>query len=277
MTTETSTDAGFFGPSSLTWRLSKETALLLGGRRALLMQLAHPLVAQGVADHSDFSDDRLGRLFRTVEASMELIFGPRDRARKVIDHINGVHRRVFGTLDEAVGIYPASTPYSATDPDLLFWVHATLVETSLLFYERFVAPLEAEQREAYYRETIWPAEALGVPSSMIPDTHAGFAAYMDEMMTSGRIVVGGTARRLSVGILYPRPHWPVRRLFDPLNVITIGTLPEIVREAYGLRWNLGRRALLRTAESTVRRMLPVTPPMIRYVPQAREAFRRVRT
>jgi uncharacterized protein (DUF2236 family) len=277
MRTETSPDAGFFGPSSLTWRLSKETVLLLGGRRALLMQLAHPLVAQGVADHSDFDSDRFGRLFRTIEASMQLIFGPRDRARRVIDRINRVHHSVTGTLGEPVGIYPASTPYSATDPDLLLWVHATLVDTSILFYERFVAPLDSGQRETYYRETIWPAEALGVPHSMVPGTHARFTGYMDDMMSSGRISVGETARGLATAILYPRPQWAVRRLFDPLNVITIGTLPEAVREGYGLRWNLGRRALLRGAEASLRRMLPVTPPMIRYVPQAREAFRRVRS
>lgn len=240
------------------------------------MQLADPLVAQGVADHSDFRGDRFGRLFRTVETSMDLIFGPRERAEEMIQRINAVHRSVHGTLPEGVGAYAPGTEYSATDPDLLFWVHATLVDTSILFYDKFVGTLDETGRDSYYRETTWSAEALGVPPSKIPPTYPDFVRYLDGMLSGGRVVVGDRARDLATSILYPRPGPAVRRLFDPLNVITIGTLPEVLREGYGLRWDRRRSALLRAAEAGIRRMLPLTPPMIRYVPQARAAFRRVR-
>src|SRR5437899_9749022 len=96
-----------FRPDSITWRINQEPALLLGGGRALLMQLAHPGVAAGVAEHSDFRERPLRRLLRTLELTLALTFGTRERAMAAARQINGVHRRVRGET------------YSATDPDLL--------------------------------------------------------------------------------------------------------------------------------------------------------------
>lgn len=268
-----SAERGFFGPESMAWRVSRETAVLLGGRRALLLQLAHPLVAQGVADHSNFERDRLGRLVRTLLTSLTMIFGAREAAEIMIERINSVHRGVSGTLDEDAGAWKAGTPYRATDPELLMWVHATLVETAVDFYQRFVAPLSRDELDGYYRETTWTGSKLGISASILPPTYEEFEGYWREMLASDRIAVGATARRLAGLILYPGrvPN----RLVDPLNIVTIGTLPPSIRNAYGLRWNPLRQAALQAATLSLRTLRPLIPAPLRFVPQARAASRRV--
>ena len=126
-----------FHPTSVTWRINQEPALLLGGGRALLMQLAHPGVAASVAEHSDFRQRPLTRLIRTLELTLALTFGTREEALAAARQINAVHQRVRGL------------GYSATDPRLLLWVHATLIDSALVTYEAFVAPLAAADRETY--------------------------------------------------------------------------------------------------------------------------------
>jgi len=112
-------DVGLFGPDSLTWRVNREQALLLGGGRALLLQLAHPLVAAGVADHSDFRSDPLRRLRRTLDATLAMIFGTTAEAEAAAAGVRAVHERVTGTLRTRVGRFDAGTPYRAEDPALL--------------------------------------------------------------------------------------------------------------------------------------------------------------
>jgi len=123
------------GPGSISWRVNREAALLLGGGRALLMQVAHPLVAAGVAEHSDFQRDPLARLNRTMELSLALTFGSREEVRAAARQINRTHERVSG-----IG-------YQALDPELLLWVHATLIDSALLSYRTFVGPLTTAEAE----------------------------------------------------------------------------------------------------------------------------------
>lgn len=248
--------------------------LLLGGRRALLLQLAHPLVAQGVADHSNFRNDRFGRLFRTLDVSLTIIFGEPERSAAAIEQIKAVHRVVHGTLPQEVGIYKKGVSYSADDPELLLWVHATLVETALHFYERFVAKLSPAEREDYYQETIEPAMHLGVPDSLLPATYGGFQGYWDSMIHGNELAIGPAGLELAQAILYPSARWFPRRLLDPLNVITIGTLPESVRSMYGLRWNPLWAGGLKLVSAAVPKFIRALPPRLRYVPHALEAERR---
>ncbi len=257
------------GPGSLSWQLSSEMVMVLGARRALLLQLAHPLVAQGVADHSNFEADRLGRLFRTLEASLSVVFGTREEAAEVIDRINAVHKTVRGRLQEDAGVWTAGTEYRADNPDLLLWVHATLVDTAVSFYERFVRKLDEVELETYYQETRWPTSELGIPEELVPDTYSQFKDYFEEMLSSGRVFVSPTARRLARQIMYPGIGFIPDRLFDPLNIITIGTLPEAVRKGYRFKWNRGRAAGLAAVTAFVARSLPLLPSKIRYLPHSR--------
>lgn len=263
------------GPRSLVWLMSRETVLLLGGRRALLLQVAHPLVAEAVADHSAYREDPFGRLLRTLDLSYKIAFGDRDDALSAIERVNATHRSVSGTLKEAAGSYPAGTPYHACDPDLLLWVHATLIDTTLTVYERFVRRLTQGERDRFYLESNWATEALGIPPEMLPPDFDAFASWWDEMLTGGRIAVSQPARLIAESILYPRVPRVTRRIFDPLNTLTIGLLPASVRESYGLRWNRGRAAGFKAATFTIGRTISWLPSRVRYVPHARRADERV--
>src|SRR5436190_14118997 len=112
------------------WRVNGEWALLLGGGRALILQVAHPLVAAGVAQHSGYREDPWGRLYRTLDVTTRIVFGDAATSRAAARELRAVHARVRGRADDA-------TPYDARDPDLLLWVWATLVDTSLLVYTRY--------------------------------------------------------------------------------------------------------------------------------------------
>jgi uncharacterized protein (DUF2236 family) len=259
----------FFTPESAIWRVDRELALLLGGGRALLMQLAHPKVAAGVADHSDCLTDPLGRLMRTMETMWSIVFDDLPRAQASLDRLDSVHRKVHGTVGQADAL-PPRTPYSARDPELLLWVHATLVDSALVTYGLFVKPLSADERREYYRETKRLGILLGVPETRLPESFEEFDAYMKETIDSDAISVGATAIALSQAILHPRPF--VLKPFAPLSaLITAGLLPPKLRREYGLAWNGRRERILRLVAGSTRAALPLVPSVLRVVPQARAA------
>ncbi|TMA12144.1 MAG: DUF2236 domain-containing protein, partial [Deltaproteobacteria bacterium] len=141
------TDSGqvgerFFSPEMTIWRIDREMALLLGGGRALLMQLAHPKVAAGVADYSHFREDPLARLYRTMNTMWSIVFDQESEARASLGRVTDIHRRVQGLIQAGEPL-PPGTPYDALDPALLLWVHATLVDSALLTYDLFVEPLSS--------------------------------------------------------------------------------------------------------------------------------------
>src|SRR3712207_4179221 len=116
-------DRGLFGPGTVTWRVNREAVLLAGGGRALLLQVAHPSVAAGVVQHSDYDTDPYGRLYRTLDLVTRITFGSTSTAEKAAARLRGAH-------DEVKGERPDGERYFAHDPNLLLWVWATLVERS---------------------------------------------------------------------------------------------------------------------------------------------------
>src|SRR5207244_668774 len=161
-------DAGLFGPGSLTWRVNREGVLLLGGGAALVEQVAHPLVAAGVAEHSNYREDPWGRLYRTLDLTTKIVFGSTEVAEEASARIKHVHGHVRGTTTETGGRYPAGTPYDARTPELLMWVHATLVHTSLDVYTRYVGALSIVEQRAYYEEMKLMGEKVGIPRDAQP-------------------------------------------------------------------------------------------------------------
>lgn len=245
--------------------------LLLGGGRALLMQLAHPKVAEGVAIHSRFRADPLGRLVQTMNTMWSILFDEAARARASLERIERIHRRVHGIVEQE-DVAQSGAPYDAQDPDLLLWVHATLVDSALRTFELFVGALPDPDRRRYYEETRRLAALFGVPDSTVPVTLDAFHEYIRARIRSEEIFAGSTARSLAGAILYPR-HWLLRAGGPLFAFITTGLLPEELRRAYGLPWGPRKEKALRLLGRLVRGLLPFVPPIFRVVPQARRAER----
>lgn len=253
---------GLFNPGSASWRIDRENLVLAGGTCALLMQVAHPGVAAGVAAHSDFGADPFARLRRTLGASWAIVFGDGARAERAIHRINAIHGLVRGVVPET------GAPYRAQDPDLLLWVHGTLLDTAVRVYHRFVAPLSAADMEAYYREAVPVAVLLGVPERQIPETLAGLRSWMAAQVRSGEVRVGPTARALAPAILYPT-RFPPRLLWDAAHLASISVLPAELRQQYGISWSRRRARGVERLAAVSRRVVQRLPPALRYVPAAR--------
>jgi uncharacterized protein (DUF2236 family) len=257
---------------TVTWKVQREISLLLAWGPAILLQVAHPLVARGIADHSSFRAERWGRarrLHRTVDAMLRLCFGAEPEAQAVVARINAIHERVHGQLPETVGIFPAGTVYSARDPALLAWVHATLLDMNLRVYARFVGALSPEERDRYCVEASTIEEHFGIPVGLLPRSASQLQQYMDTMLGRGEIKVTDAARALARAIVYPPAPglaapalWLVRR-------ITVGLLPPTIRADYGFPWGPRDEALFGLSTALVRTLLPLTPSMLRYWPAAR--------
>ena len=259
----------FFDRDSVLWRVDREMVLLLGGGRALLMQLAHPKVAEGVADHSRFREDPMGRLYQTMNTMWSIVFDEVPEAQLSLQRIRQVHRQVQGNLKQG-DVLPVGTPYSAEDPALLLWVHATLIDSALLSYELFVGPLSGEEKRRYYDETKRLAHLLGVPESRVPDSLKAFSDYMREMIDSDAISVGATARTLAGEILRPKP-WILKMAGPVSALITVGLLPEKLRHQYRLEWSRRKEKALKLLAASLRAALPWVPTQLRVVPHARSA------
>lgn len=258
-----------FGPASVSWRVNREAAVLLGGGRALVLQVTHPLVAAGVAAHSRFRQEPLARLWRTLDLMLTIVFAPVEDARSAVRQIERVHARVRGTLAAPAGRFPAGTPYDASDPELLLWVHATLVDSAVCAYERFVAPLTAAERAAYYDESTVAARLFGIPERLIPATAADFDAYLRTQLEA--LVPGDIGREITAAVLRPPVPLALTPLFRLVRFVTVGLLPPLVRTRFGFAWSPRDEARLGRLAGAVRRLLPHLPRHARLLPHARRA------
>ena len=243
-------------------RVNAERLVLLAWSRAILLQLAHPLVAAGVADHSSFragTFEAARRLRHTIRAMLALTFGDADRQEKALAGIRAIHRRVNGRLRVAVGPFAGGTPYSAEDPALLLWVHATLLESFPLAYQAIVAPLSADELDTYCAEAAPIAIALGARAEDVPRDRAALQRYLDRMHESGQLTVGADARALATAVLSSRLAalaWP---LGWTNRKVTVGWLPAEIRRQYGFEWTARderRSAAILRWLRTARKALP---------------------
>jgi uncharacterized protein (DUF2236 family) len=262
-----------FGPESEAWRLDREAMLLLGaGPRALLLQIAHPLVAAGVAEHSDFRADPWRRLDGTLRSYLRIIYGSTAVARAEIRRLNGLHRTITGE------------GYDARDPALSLWVHATLVDSTIVANDAWAGPVSRDRAARFYEETKPIARAFGVSDGVLPADLAAFERYLDDQLADdGPVRVGDTARDLAEAILHPPLPGVLARLRLPPVVYdwtlwpSIGLLPPAIREAYGFPWGPAQRAVAAWLVSGWRAWNPVLPRTFRQMPQALAADDRVGT
>lgn len=247
-------EPGLYSDESLARRINRENVLFLGGGRALLMQLAHPKVAAGVDEHSDFRSRPMYRLRRTIRLTMAIVFGDRETAVAAARIVNQVHGRVRGR------------GYRAMDPDLLLWVHATLVDSALVTYQTFVRGLAPAERDEFYQEMKLVGELLGVPRTHFPPSIRDFDSYLAQQVEDGTVHVGPVARDLASLVVRPRVFRLPGQVFLPFEVITTGLLPPPLRRQYRLPWSPGRRRAFALAVRTVPRIVALTPPVVRVWP-----------
>jgi uncharacterized protein (DUF2236 family) len=258
-------DRGLLPPGSVVRRVNSETVLLLGGPRALLLQIARPEVAAGVADHSDFRRNPFERLWQTVGTMLEITFGDTERSSAAAGRVGAVHAAISGERE--------GRSYQALDPELLLWVHATIVDTGLLCYETFVRPLRPEIRERYYAEMKLIAGAFGVPEQAHPATLADFERYMDESVD--RLTVTNEARVLARAILRPPVSPGLRPATATFRLATKGLLPGRIRASYGLKWSMAQATAFRAMAAAARWVLPSLPNSVRKWPHAAETLGRM--
>jgi uncharacterized protein (DUF2236 family) len=232
------TDAPLLGPDTEAARVLSHPGVLLGGPRALLMQVAHPKVAAGVAQHSDFSRDPFRRLGRTMRAMDTIAFGSAGNANRALRALGARHSRVGGTTSDG-------SAYAATDPDLLLWVHATLVDTVLAVDRRYLGVLSGPGRHRFYAQSRELARAFGIPDDLVPPDLAAFRAYMAAAV--GALEVGPEARAIARLVIRPPleatlglPGAVASHLLAPVSeALTADLLPGRLRRAYGLRRGAG--------------------------------------
>jgi uncharacterized protein (DUF2236 family) len=245
---------------SVARRVDRELFVLLGGTAAVLMQIAHPLVAAGVEQHSDYFRDPLGRLRRTLNTSLAVVFAEPRAARAAIRRIDRRHGPVRGTASDG-------RSYEARDPELLMWVQATLVLTSLRLYEAILGPLGPADRDAYWQEGRPLAALLGIPLERQPPTIDDLERYERTMLATA-VRPDDASRRVARRVLHPFP-WIPAAIYWPTDAIAAALVPRALRPEFGLRYRRIERLFFAVVIATVRMMRTVLPMPITVVPQAR--------
>jgi uncharacterized protein (DUF2236 family) len=288
-------DPGLYGPDSEAWRLNREAFLLLGaGPRALLMQIAHPLIAEGVDQHSDFRADPWARLRGTLRSYLTIVYGTVDDARTEIGRLNALHRSIAGPTRDPDARERFGDSYRARDPGLSLWVHATLVESTIAGYDAWVEPLSRDRRARFYAETRPTGRAFGIPDDLLPRDLSAFEEYMTRMLApDGPIHPTATARELVGHVLRPTLAPLADHLPEPAATVarpalaavpklthawtlwpSIGLLPAGLRNEYGLSWGTRERVVSSWLVAAWRRWVPLLPPAFRSMPLALDAERR---
>jgi len=218
------------GPHSMLRRVVAEPVTALMIQRALVMDVAHPLVAAGVEDHSQFRSRPWRRAWITVDAGLRLVFGPTSVARAAARQIYATHDHIHGTATDGAG-----AAYTAHDASLLTWVWATLVDSAETAYTRWVGPFGPGEAEAYYADMVAFARFVGIPAELLPADRPAFAAYLHAMLDSGLLGTGAVGRDLVGHILWfehPSVPPPVVRVG---RVLAVTTLDPRLRQALDLR------------------------------------------
>lgn len=199
-------------------------AMMVGGIRSLLLQMLHPHALQGVLDHSNFRADMHGRLRRTARFIAVTTYGHRDEAMTAIERVNRIHARIGGTL-------PDGTPYSATDPRVLAWVHVAEATSFLAAYLRHVRPdMPGHEQDEYYRQFAVIARALG--ADPVPTDRREAEAIFRELR--GDLSSSPAAREVADLVLNQRPEGAPPAVQAMLGAEAVALLPPFARAMLGL-------------------------------------------
>lgn len=258
--------SGVYPDDAIIRRIYREHVMVLAGPRALLMQAAHPVAWAGFFAQTASKDEPYERLHRTAQIVELVTYGPREEAERATRRVRSMHKRVRGELTEPAGRFPAGTPYAADDPVLLLWILATLVDSGMTVYQRYVRRLTRAEREALWQDYRVFGRMFGISDDALPATLADFQDYWSDMLNLGDLYVTDEAREVAREIVM-RPPIPraARPLLELANFVTVGLLPPQIRQQYGFRWDPVRGLVLLGHTEHARRLLvPFLPGRLRY-------------
>jgi len=263
-------DPGYFGPSSMMWKINKEITVLFGGARALLMHAAHPLIAAGARQTSFYQRDPWKRLIRTLSLQNSVTFGTIKEADESALRINKLHEVIKGKDEVTGGIY------DALDQEQLLWVHACLQLSSIYFYEKTVKKLTSEEKDKYHKENMISAKLVLVDVNDMPKTHKElknwvinkskekeYLLYTDVAKDVQEIIKGGPVP------IHIKPIWPF------ISFMAFNTLPNEFKKIYGIKENKLSKLLVIFNLNLLKFTRPFLPPFFRLIAPARWAKQRI--
>jgi len=264
-----SADTGFFGPDTELWRVLCERTVVMGGLRALLMHAAHPLVAAATAESGMYERDPVRRHERTLRLTFTLIFGGRQEAAEAAAQINVAHRSVHG-IDKRTGL-----AYDARDPELLLWVHASLVSSFLLFERLTIGRLDDRGRQQFHEEAIRMAGLLGLPASCAPERLEDLSSWIDATIGSGILQPTPSSRTL-LGIVRGREGGAPDYRSRAVGFMALHSLPAPLRDLYEVDHSRADDRRLAALGGALKVSRLVLPPKARYIGPAICAYARLR-
>jgi uncharacterized protein (DUF2236 family) len=247
-------------PGGPVWRAAGDLRTMSTAGYALILQVAHPTVGAGVAQHSDFAADPWGRLLRTLDYVNGTIYGGPELAADIGRRVRGMHRTIKGVREDG-------ERYHALEPAAYAWVHATLASAVVDGHKRFGSPMRHQEKEAFWAEWRRLGRLIGVRERDLPETWRGFRAYFDrtverELVDNRTVheVLDALDRPASPplsglgGALWPLARGPIAR---QMRMTTIGMLPPVLRERLGLSWSAPEELALRAVGAVSRATSPL--------------------
>jgi uncharacterized protein (DUF2236 family) len=265
------------GPGSVVWRVGGDWTMMLGGGRALILQVAHPVVAEGVGKFSDYETAPWQRLVGTLDLYLRVIYGgPDETGAEAGRRLRDMHKRIKGV--DADGNH-----WHALDPAAFHWVHATLVQSMVEMRGRFGRPLTLAERELFYEEMCEVAKLYGLRERDMPPDWTAFEGYFDAMVRDElrdsellQNVIRTISRPVKPPVVpIPDQLWHIasRPGAELGNLVTVGSLPPILRRRLGLHWSRERELALRAQQRAIRGLFPLLPDRLRLMPPALAARR----
>jgi uncharacterized protein (DUF2236 family) len=265
-----------FGRHSVVRAVVAEPVTALLVQRALVMDVAHPMVAAAVADHSDFQRHPLSRAWVTADAALRLVFGDEHVARRAARQIYGVHDHINGRTDghNSGHIHGGHAQYTAHDAALLTWVWATLVDTAETGFTRWVRPFGVAESEAFYGEMVAFAGFLGIPHELIPVDRRAFAGYLETMLSDEDFATGDQSRDLAHKVLWFRHRNVPSALVRVERALALATLDARIVERLGIRADSTDLDFGRRLDGWLRSYYPRLPRPPRILPELYVLVRR---
>ncbi len=262
-TSAASSTHGIFGPTSISWKVNRESALFLAAGRAALLQLAHPWVAAAIAEHSTTLADPVGRFHQTFRVMFTMVFGSLEQALAASRRLHRRHSSIRGKLPEALGRFANGSSYEANEVAALSWVYATLMDSALIAYELVLPPLTEAEREQYYEESKVMAALFGIPRNCLPLHWLEFKADFDSTCESGVLAVSPATRDMALQLQRGAGSW----LRPPFwyGALTTRLLPPRLREEFGLVFAEGEEHAAVRATRWLPKIYRRLPARVRFV------------